>query len=93
MATGPISERRHDSTSLPGKLALYRCSPADALQDQSWLLIHMVYVPQDPKATSPSPCDVLALQKCLEQNKGDRKKCVQEVQAFQQACSKAKIVI
>ncbi|KAL0052887.1 hypothetical protein WJX82_009202 [Trebouxia sp. C0006] len=44
---------------------------------------------QEAKATSPSPCDVLALQKCLEQNKGDRKKCAQEVQAFQQACSKA----
>ena len=56
------------------------------------LRYHMMYVPQDPKATSPSPCDVLALQKCLEQNKGDRKKCAQEVQAFQQACSKAKTV-
>ncbi len=36
-----------------------------------------------------SPCDVAALQKCLESNKGDRAKCLQEITAFQQACSKA----
>ncbi|KAF6261816.1 hypothetical protein COO60DRAFT_1625229 [Scenedesmus sp. NREL 46B-D3] len=34
-----------------------------------------------------SPCDVAALKKCLEENKGDRHKCEKEVAAFQQACS------
>ncbi|KAK9867009.1 hypothetical protein WJX84_000244 [Apatococcus fuscideae] len=35
-----------------------------------------------------SPCDIQALQKCLADNNGDRKKCEAEVKAFQSACSK-----
>lgn len=37
-----------------------------------------------------SPCDVAALQKCLKENKGDREKCLEEINAFQRACSQAK---
>ncbi|EFN53153.1 hypothetical protein CHLNCDRAFT_136927 [Chlorella variabilis] len=37
-----------------------------------------------------SPCDVAALQKCLKENKGDRQKCLEEITAFQRACSKGK---
>ncbi|KAF5193575.1 hypothetical protein FRX31_016840 [Thalictrum thalictroides] len=34
-----------------------------------------------------SPCDVDALKKCLEENKGDRSKCQAEVEAFSKSCS------
>lgn len=37
-----------------------------------------------------SPCDVAALEKCLKENKGDREKCLEEINAFQRACGKAK---
>ena len=44
---------------------------------------------ESPKATKPTPCDVKALQKCLAENKGDKDKCVREVQSFQAACGAA----
>lgn len=34
-----------------------------------------------------SPCDVEALKKCLEENKGDYKKCQSQVEAFKTSCS------
>ncbi|KAF9613952.1 hypothetical protein IFM89_013487 [Coptis chinensis] len=34
-----------------------------------------------------SPCDVEALKKCLEENKGDRSKCQSQVEAFKDSCS------
>eukprot|EP00873_Tetraselmis_striata_P005054 jgi/Tetstr1/425318/TSEL_015768.t1 len=42
--------------------------------------------PQQPPPLAP--CDVSALQKCLQENNGDKEKCLKEVQAFQQACSR-----
>ncbi|KAK9857163.1 hypothetical protein WJX84_003168, partial [Apatococcus fuscideae] len=38
-------------------------------------------MPGDPQVNGVSPCDVQALQKCLAENKGDRKKCEAEVKA------------
>ena len=43
-------------------------------------------------AGAVSPCDVAALQKCLETNQGNREKCAKEIAAFQTACSKPKPV-
>ena len=40
-----------------------------------------------PGLASSSLCDVQALQKCLRQNNGDRKKCEVEVLAFEQGCA------
>ncbi len=37
----------------------------------------------------PSPCDVQALKKCLEQNNGDHSKCRKEVEAFSSSCGAA----
>ncbi|KAH6804564.1 hypothetical protein C2S51_032811 [Perilla frutescens var. frutescens] len=34
-----------------------------------------------------SPCDVEALKKCLEENKGDQTKCLSQIEAFKNACS------
>ncbi|KAI6696321.1 hypothetical protein NL676_016440 [Syzygium grande] len=34
-----------------------------------------------------SPCDVEALKKCLEENKGDYLKCQSQIEAFKSACS------
>ncbi|KAG0619575.1 hypothetical protein M758_4G149100 [Ceratodon purpureus] len=34
-----------------------------------------------------TPCDVAALKKCLEENKGDGAKCKDHIAAFQTACS------
>ncbi|KZV28299.1 hypothetical protein F511_25274 [Dorcoceras hygrometricum] len=34
-----------------------------------------------------SPCDVEALKKCLEENKGDQKKCQSHIEAFKASCS------
>ncbi|GKV31157.1 hypothetical protein SLEP1_g39886 [Rubroshorea leprosula] len=34
-----------------------------------------------------SPCDVEALKKCLEENKGDYVKCQSEIEAFKSSCS------
>ncbi|KAL5994378.1 hypothetical protein ACLOJK_024428 [Asimina triloba] len=34
-----------------------------------------------------SPCDVEALKKCLEENKGDRLKCQVQIEAFKTSCS------
>ncbi|KAF5732369.1 hypothetical protein HS088_TW18G01063 [Tripterygium wilfordii] len=34
-----------------------------------------------------SPCDVEALKKCLEENKGDYVKCQSQIEAFQTSCS------
>lgn len=34
-----------------------------------------------------SPCDVEALKKCLEENKGDYLKCQSQVEAFRSSCS------
>ena len=34
-----------------------------------------------------SPCEVEGLKRCLEREKGDRKKCEKEIAAFQEACS------
>ncbi|OVA14026.1 hypothetical protein BVC80_1787g102 [Macleaya cordata] len=34
-----------------------------------------------------SPCDVEALKKCLEENKGDYLKCQTQVEAFRTSCS------
>ncbi|BAF20926.1 Os07g0175200 [Oryza sativa Japonica Group] len=32
-------------------------------------------------------CDVAALRKCLEENKGDRSKCQDHIDAFRSSCS------
>ena len=37
---------------------------------------------------SSSPCEVEALKKCLEREKGDRRKCEKEIAAFQMTCGK-----
>lgn len=34
-----------------------------------------------------SPCDVEALKKCLEENKGDQRKCQSQIEAFKTSCS------
>ncbi|EOY23229.1 Ribosomal RNA small subunit methyltransferase E [Theobroma cacao] len=34
-----------------------------------------------------SPCDVEALKKCLEENKGDYVKCQYQIEAFKSSCS------
>ncbi|KAJ7969932.1 Ribosomal RNA small subunit methyltransferase E [Quillaja saponaria] len=34
-----------------------------------------------------SPCDVEALKKCLEENKGDYVKCQSQIEAFKSSCS------
>jgi len=34
-------------------------------------------------------CDVEALNKCLKESNGDRKKCEEEIMAFQRSCSKS----
>ena len=34
-----------------------------------------------------SPCDVDALKKCLEENKGDYVKCQAQIEAFKLSCS------
>ncbi|KAI3471148.1 hypothetical protein Pfo_027811 [Paulownia fortunei] len=34
-----------------------------------------------------SPCDVEALKKCLEENKGDQRKCQSQIEAFKSSCS------
>ncbi|KMZ63267.1 hypothetical protein ZOSMA_41G01100 [Zostera marina] len=34
-----------------------------------------------------SSCDVEALKRCLEENKGDQSKCQAHVEAFKSACS------
>ncbi|KDP22261.1 hypothetical protein JCGZ_26092 [Jatropha curcas] len=34
-----------------------------------------------------SPCDVEALKKCLEDNKGDHVKCQLQIEAFKSSCS------
>ncbi|PIN22262.1 hypothetical protein CDL12_05018 [Handroanthus impetiginosus] len=34
-----------------------------------------------------SPCDVEALKKCLEENKGDQRKCQSQIEAFRNSCS------
>ncbi|KMT16370.1 hypothetical protein BVRB_3g055150 [Beta vulgaris subsp. vulgaris] len=34
-----------------------------------------------------SPCDVEALKKCLEENKGDYVKCQAQIEAFKTSCS------
>ena len=34
-----------------------------------------------------SPCDVEALKKCLEENKGDYVKCQSHIEAFKSSCS------
>ncbi|GAB2265187.1 hypothetical protein Dimus_000252 [Dionaea muscipula] len=34
-----------------------------------------------------SPCDVEALKKCLEDNKGDYIKCQSQIEAFKSSCS------
>ncbi|GAB4858279.1 hypothetical protein Ancab_009752 [Ancistrocladus abbreviatus] len=34
-----------------------------------------------------SPCDVEALKKCLEENKGDYVKCQSQIEAFKLSCS------
>lgn len=34
-----------------------------------------------------SPCDVEALKKCLEENKGDYIKCQSQIEAFKSSCS------
>uniref|UniRef100_A0A0A0L2G8 CHCH domain-containing protein n=1 Tax=Cucumis sativus TaxID=3659 RepID=A0A0A0L2G8_CUCSA len=36
---------------------------------------------------NPSPCDVEALKKCLQENNGDRVKCESQIQAFMFSCS------
>ncbi|GFP84812.1 hypothetical protein PHJA_000625000 [Phtheirospermum japonicum] len=38
----------------------------------------------NPKKTV---CDVEALKKCLEENKGDQTKCQQHIEAFRNSCS------
>ncbi|MBA0773655.1 hypothetical protein Gotri_008915 [Gossypium trilobum] len=35
----------------------------------------------------PSPCDVEALKKCLQENKGDYVKCQSQIEAFKSSCS------
>lgn len=37
-----------------------------------------------------SVCDVDALKKCLEENKGDYVKCQSQIQAFKSSCSLSK---
>ncbi|KAK1290101.1 hypothetical protein QJS10_CPA06g00289 [Acorus calamus] len=34
-----------------------------------------------------TPCDVEALKKCLEENKGDYIKCQSQIEAFKTSCS------
>ncbi|KAL4383455.1 hypothetical protein GQ457_15G002240 [Hibiscus cannabinus] len=34
-----------------------------------------------------SPCDVEALKKCLQENKGDYAKCQSQIEAFKNSCS------
>jgi hypothetical protein len=34
-----------------------------------------------------TPCDVVALKKCLEEHKGDGEKCKEQIAAFKTACS------
>ncbi|KAK9021826.1 hypothetical protein V6N11_011794 [Hibiscus sabdariffa] len=34
-----------------------------------------------------SPCDVEALKKCLQENKGDYGKCQSQIEAFKNSCS------
>ncbi|KAB1204843.1 hypothetical protein CJ030_MR7G015324 [Morella rubra] len=34
-----------------------------------------------------SPCDVEALKKCLDENKGDYVKCRYQIEAFKSSCS------
>ncbi|MBA0564126.1 hypothetical protein Golob_009083, partial [Gossypium lobatum] len=34
-----------------------------------------------------SPCDVEALKKCLQENKGDYVKCQSQIEAFKSSCS------
>ncbi|KNA25361.1 hypothetical protein SOVF_007280 [Spinacia oleracea] len=34
-----------------------------------------------------SPCDVEALKKCLQENKGDYVKCQAQIEAFKSSCS------
>ncbi|KAJ0970178.1 hypothetical protein J5N97_023055 [Dioscorea zingiberensis] len=49
------------------------------------------YLSMDKKITSAprklSPCDVEALKKCLEENKGDQLKCQSQIEAFKSSCS------
>ncbi|EMS54319.1 hypothetical protein TRIUR3_23694 [Triticum urartu] len=40
----------------------------------------------DEKKAAPG-CDVEALRKCLEENKGDRAKCQAHIDAFRSSCS------
>jgi len=42
------------------------------------------------KGLVSTPCDVKALEACLKENHGDRKKCQQKIAAFQSACSASK---
>lgn len=37
-----------------------------------------------------TPCQVEALEKCLRENKGDSEKCREEIEAFEQSCSRSK---
>ncbi|KAF8675248.1 hypothetical protein HU200_047921 [Digitaria exilis] len=41
----------------------------------------------EPKQPRVAACDVEALRRCLEENKGDRVKCQAHIEAFRSSCS------
>jgi hypothetical protein len=43
--------------------------------------------PEAVVVKKPSACDVEALKKCLEENKGDYIKCQSQIEAFKTSCS------
>lgn len=62
----------------------YRCTPAQGRSLSARAKIGV------QEAVRMSPCDVKALQKCLEENDGNHLKCIKLVQEFQQACGQPK---
>jgi hypothetical protein len=46
-----------------------------------------VRVTSDGKKVAAAACDVEALRRCLEENKGDRVKCQAHIDAFRSSCS------
>jgi hypothetical protein len=42
------------------------------------------------KNSRPSPCEVEALKKCLEENSGDGSKCTELIEAFSKSCTNPK---
>ncbi|KAL8153478.1 hypothetical protein V2J09_011238, partial [Rumex salicifolius] len=54
-------------------------------------VLEFIYMEQSQKVDSVkkimSPCDVEALKKCLEENKGDYVKCQTQIEAFKSSCA------